>query len=90
MACILGGFWLNGKKFQRYTDRGSEDVSRNMGWMVWANWCSYFEVAPKSDVTTVTPRQFLAFSLGIHRIWMGSLFGKKPQEDIGRILGYNS
>jgi hypothetical protein len=27
----------------------------------------------ESDVTTVTPRQFLKFSLGIHRIWDGKL-----------------
>jgi hypothetical protein len=31
------------------------------------------------DVTTVMPRQLLTFSLVIHRIWTGSLFGKKPQ-----------
>jgi hypothetical protein len=31
----------------------------------------------ESDVTTAMPRQFLKFSLGIDRIWVGSLFGKK-------------
>jgi hypothetical protein len=40
----------------------------------------------ESDVTTAMPRQFLKFSLGIDRIWVGSLFGKKSQCYVEKVI----